>query len=133
MRWTPSWLLDRRVVSVAAALILAAALTACSGNWAPAVVAVPVLAFTVYGMVALAWATGWVVLPLVTASVIAVGEISSALFYDHQADVPPDLRVSGMDEIGLDPRSVTILLPFIWILLLVTLAVRFWRSRASRA
>lgn len=59
---TRTWLFDSRVATVAAAIVLAAVLTATSGEWAPAVVAVPALAFVVYGMVALTWRTGWVAL-----------------------------------------------------------------------
>lgn len=132
MRAMPPWLLNRRAVLVATAVGLAALLTACSGTWAPAAVAIPSLIFFVAGIVVLAWKAGWVTLPLLTVSVVAVGAISSALFYDDQANVPPDLRVSGMDEIGRDPGSVVIALPFMWLLLLLTLAVRYRRWQAGR-
>ena len=62
-----------------------------------------------------------------TVCTVVVGLAASALFYDHQADVPADLRVSGMDEIGRDPASVILLLPIIWLVLVVAI----WSRRVS--
>lgn len=69
---------------------------------------------------------GWWSLPVATATIYAVGAAASALFYDGQADVPPDNRVTGMDEIGIDPGSVVFVLPFVWVLLVLAIVSRRW-------
>lgn len=113
---------------VGSALLVAVVLTASSGEWAPTALAAPALVGVCVGLIVMTWSTGWPVLPVVTLSVLLVGTIASALFYDDQAGVPPDLRVSGMDEIGRDPASVVFVLPFAWVLIVVVLVCRAWRN-----
>ncbi len=118
--------------ALVAALGLAVLLTATSGEYGPEVAQVFGPMLTLLGLVLLGRAAGWPSLPLMTVCVVAVGYLGSALFYDDQADVPPDLRVSGMDEIGRDPASVVILLPAVWLVLVVAVLSRRWSGRPSR-
>lgn len=74
-------------------------------------------ALVLCGLVPLGRSVGWRSLALVTVCLVLVGYLASALFYHDQADLPPDLRSPGMDEIGRDPAGVIILLPVIWLLL----------------
>lgn len=99
------------------AIALAVVLTATGVEYAPAAAQVAGPALVFCGLVPLGRSVGWRSLPLVTVCVLLVGYLGSALFYDNQADVPPDLRSSGMDEIGRDPASVVFLLPAIWLVL----------------
>ncbi len=127
MRWSGR----TGVVAVGAAIALSVLLTATSGDYAPAAAAVVGPVIVLAGLAWLAWAVGWWSLPLMTVAVVIVGLIGSALFYDDQADVPPDLRVSGMDEIGRDPASVVVALPLIWIVLAVVVLIRRWSGKKT--
>jgi hypothetical protein len=102
---------------LSASIGLAVLLTATSGNYAPEGTQVLGPTLALLGLVWLGRTSGWWSVPIVTASVVVVGYVGSALFYDGQADVPPELRASGMDEIGRDPGSVIILLPVVWLAL----------------
>ncbi|CAA9513418.1 MAG: hypothetical protein AVDCRST_MAG53-2910 [uncultured Solirubrobacteraceae bacterium] len=84
------------------------------------------------GFACLGRAAGWKSIRIATVCVVAVGYAASALFYDNQADVPPDLRVSGMDEISRNPGSVIFVLPAVWIVLLIGIATRRIRSSAAQ-
>ena len=119
--------------TVLAALALAVLLTATGGShgpvWARAAGPIVVLA----GLVVLGRAAGWPAVPIMTICIILAGAAGSALLYDHQADVPPDNRVSGMDEIGMDPLGVVILLPAVWIVLALAVATRRWGGGGGTA
>ncbi len=92
-------------------------LTVTGMESAPTAAQVAGPALVLCGLVLLGRSVGWRSLPLLTGCVVLVGYLGSALFYDNQADVPLDLRSSGMDEIGRDPASVIFLLPAIWLVL----------------
>lgn len=113
-------------------LLAAVVLTGTSGTWGPTWMQVggPVLAAVIY--VALGRSAGWWALPTASVALIAIGASASALFYNDQAGVPPDQRLSGLDQMGADPGSVGLLLPIVWVVLLMAILSRR-RPRALRA
>lgn len=121
----------RATVALLAGGVLAAILTATSGEYASESLQVVGPATVLVGLIALGRAAGWSSIPLMTVCVLLAGWVGSAFFYDHQADVPPDLRVSGMDEIGRNPASVVLLLPFVWTVLVLAIVSCLFGRRTS--
>lgn len=119
----------RLTVALVLALVAAAILTGTSGTWAPTWLGVggSLAAAALY--LGLGRSAGWWSIPIATATVFGVGAGASALFYDDQADIPPDNRLTGIDAIGVDPANVTILLPVVWVLLVLATLSRRWPRR----
>lgn len=75
------------------------------------------------GVLAYGWCFGRTALWLLPVLLVTVGEAASWLFFE------PDPRVSGMDQIGDDPASVVIVLPYIMVVLGLTVFAKGRRSR----
>lgn len=108
----------RWLSAVAAAIGVAALLAATGGEYASAEAQVVGAVLATGGLMLLGRAVGWRSIPITTVCVVIVGYVGSALFFERQPEI------SGMDQIGRDPASVILALPFIWIILALAAATR---------